>query len=378
MPLQPEDDPNHWITLFEGFAAEWVESIYSDPADLPLKNGTRIEVNRDNWRVNAWITHRSAWPNLLRRQWPHYKITAGAVVAFYDLFMTACCEPDFFPEVIPLETQSPRQLQSGRFRDYAFLASDANSTIVHRRPEDARRHNLALYLMTAAFHWLLYHEESHYLAGHLLLVEREYGASDIGETQTEEIEADTYESLRALESHADERANLQTVRIYANEPGLSFHPIEELRTAGEGVRIALVALGAVLLLFQANEPEPLRRKHPWSLTRLLDAFGAVFNTLRTREASIYGPPTAWIQEAVVREIFNQAIRDLQSVARLLGIRESLFNVINPLFQPGKPTTPYTQELLTLKRRLAALRPGLERCRQTLFKGALRGKAADQW
>jgi len=373
----PENDPQHWFALFRGFVDEWRDSIYDGPAFDRLRKQMRLDVLETAWHVNASVGHRSWFLEFGDRCVPHYKITAGAIVGFYDLFMTLCTRPDFFPDVGGAPEGGQEQPHPSRYRDYAFLRESKRLPLAHRVPDDPVRHALALYLMTAAFHWLLYHEESHFMAGHLMFMQRMHAQSDIAEAPGDATDLERAADLRALESHADERAALQTVRIYANEPGLWSHPAETLRTPAQGARVALVALGSVLLLFQANRAAG-DGHHPLPMTRLLDAYGVVFTTLAQKEPSLYGADTSWIDETSMQTLMDQTLGDLQAVARLLRFKGSLAALLKPLFEPQAASNEHVLELRAVKARLAQLRPNLAECQSRVVQRSLRGAALDKW
>lgn len=373
----PENDPQHWVALFRGFADEWRDSIYSDPPFERLRKQMQIDVLKTAWHVDASVTHRTWFLAFGDRCVPHYKITAGAIVGFYDLFMSLCARPDFFPDVAGAPEGGQEQPHPSRYKDYTFLLESRRLPLAHRVPDDPVRHALGLYLMTAAFHWLLYHEESHFVAGHLMFMQRMHAQADIAEAPRAATDPEQGADLRALESHADERAHLQTVRIYANEPGLGSHPAETLRSPAQGVRVALVALGSVLLLFHANRPSG-DGHHPLPMTRLLDAYGVVFTTLAQKEPSLYGPDTSWINETSMQALMDQTLGDLQVTAQLLRFKGSVAALLKPLFEPQAASNEHVLELRSVKERLAQLRPDLAECQARVVQRSLRGAALDKW
>jgi hypothetical protein len=373
----PDNDPQHWISMFRGFAEEWRDSIYSDPPFERVRKQMRLEVLEKVWHVDASVAHRTWFLAFGDRCVPHYKITAGAIIGFYDLFMTLCARSDFFPDVAGAPAESSKQPHPSRYKNYAFLLESARLPLAHRVPEDPVRHALGLYLMTAAFHWLLYHEESHFMAGHLIFMRQMHAQPDISEAANAATDPRQTADLRALESHADERAHLQTVRIYASEPGRWWHPAETLRSQAEGVRVALVALGSVLLLFNANRPSG-NSSHPLPLTRLLDAYGVVFTTLAQKEPSLYGPDTSWIDETSMQALMDQTLGDLQVAAQLLRFKGSVAALLRPLFESQAASNKHVIELRSVKERLAQLRPDLAEAQARVVKRSLRGAALDNW
>lgn len=373
----PENDPQHWVSLFRGFVDEWRDSIYSDPPFARVRKQMRLDVLETAWHVDASVAHRTWFLGFGDRCVPHYKITVGAIIGFYDLFMTLCCRADFFPDVAGATAGGQDQPHPSRYKDYAFLLESGRIPLAHRVPDDPVRHALGLYLMTAAFHWLLYHEESHFLAGHLMFMQRMHAQADIAEAPRAAADPERAADLRALESHADERAHLQTVRIYANEPGLWSHPAESLQSPAQGVRVALVALGSVLLLFHANRPGG-DSSHPLPMTRLLDAYGVVFTTLAQKEPSLYGPDTTWIDETSMQALMDQTLGDLHAAAQLLRFKGSVAALLKPLFEPQAASNDHVLELRSVKERLARLRPDLAECQSRVVERSLRGAALDKW
>jgi hypothetical protein len=370
--------PQWLLGLFPGFVADWRDNVYAEPEFALLRQGMRLEIDESSWHVDASVSHRRGRLGIGVRYLPHYRVTAGAILGMHDLFMSLCSRRDFYSEV-PGANEGPlTHPHHKRFRDYTELRRGGGPPIVHTLPSDETRYMLALLMMTAAFHWLLYHEESHFLAGHLLFAEQVHAQESVNEvedgSQCEEHAAD----LRALESHADERAHLQVVRAYATMPNILEHPVEERRTPAEGVRLAVVTIGSVLMLFEANRTgRPAN--HPMPLTRLLDAFGVVFTTLAQREASIYGPDcNEWIDDATMQWVMDRAMEDLQAAATLLGLSGKVSDALRPLFEAGVASSGYTEQLLAVKKRLARMRPVLAEFQERIVRRTLPEARIDKW
>lgn len=365
------------LGMFPGFAQEWRDHSYADPAFARLRKGMRLDIETNSWNVNATVMLRRRALGLGRRVLPHYRITAGTVLALHDLFTTLCSRPDFFPDVPGATVASAIDPHPARFRDYSRIARSDELPLVLQEPTDDTRYALALYLMTAGFHWLLFHEESHFLAGHLLYLEQMHAQTAVTEVDAEPLPEEHAADRRCLESHADERANLQLVRTYATLPNLLDHPVEAMRSAAEGVRIAIVAAGSVLLLFEANRAGR-SATHPLPMTRLLDSFGVIYTTLAQREQTIHGPGCEdWIDDATMQAIMDRSIVDLQAAAGLLRLSGSVADLVRPLFTTGA-ASQHTEELLTLKARLNSLRPMLAEHQQTIARRTLPGARLDNW
>jgi hypothetical protein len=366
----------YWIDLFEGFVAEWQQYVYVEDGFRNLRKNMRIDVRRKAWKVEASVSYQPKFLGVGVRLFPRYIFSAGAILALHDLFMTLCSNPDFFPEVPGGQAEKLLQPHAMRYRDYTFLKSSPSQNLVHCMPEDDVRHALALYLMTAALHWLIYHEESHYLAGHLSFREQMHAKDNITEAELPVDEGELAD-IRALESHADERATLQVARTYSGEPGVYSHPVETFRIPFQGLRVALVAIGCVLLLFHASESGD-GTKHPLPMTRLLDAYGVTYMALMQKEPTLFGQDTSWIDENGMQWLMNSTIADLQVAARLLGFEDSIAELIKPLFEPNAQSNNNVAELIDIHRHLKKIRPKLDECRTQLANHAWPGVDIDQW
>jgi hypothetical protein len=369
--------PQWLLASFPGFISEWRDHVYSEPEFARLKQGMRLKVNESAWRVEASVSHRRGRLGLGVRLLPHYRVTAGAILGMHDLFMSLCSRPDFFAELPGANEEPATHPHHKRFRDYSELRGDGESPAVHAQPADETRYLLALLLMTAGFHWLVYHEESHFLAGHLLYVEQMHAQESISEVEVCLEDSEKAADLRALELHADERAHIQIVRTYANGPNVLLHPVEEMRTPADGVRVAIVAIGCVLLLFEANRAGP-GESHPMPMTRLLGAFGLVFTTLARRDPAVYGRDcNEWIHDAMMQRVMDQAIIDLQAAAKLLGLPGDVGDIVRPLFEVGLPGSVYIDELRAVNARLTQMRPALSMFREHIGRALPRARL-DNW
>lgn len=370
--------PQWLLDLFPGFINEWRDHVYADSAYARLKGGMKLEVDKRSWHVDASVSHRRGRLGLGVRYVPHYRITAGAVLGMHDLFMSLCSRGDFFADVPGADGDLATSPHPQRFRDYNLFRGEGGLPIVHNEPSDEVRYALALYLMTAAFHWLIHHEESHFLAGHLLYLEEMHARHAVNEVEMFVGDAKLSADIRALESHADERATLTVARIYGTLPNRLDHPVKEMRTPAQGVRLALVAVGSVLMLFEANRAGP-SVSHPMPLTRLLDAFGVVFTTLGQREESIYGPDCAdWIDDSTMQWVMDRVLDDLHATSRLLRLSGSVADTVRPLFEGGAAVNRHTEELGEIKQRLSQMRPTLSACQEQVVARTLPGAPLDKW
>jgi hypothetical protein len=363
---------------FEEFADEWRQFVYQDPEWARVREHTRIVVERKTWKVRASASYRELIPGFGYRLFPVYRFSAGAIVGLYDLFMTLCADIRFFSHIPGGEADThTTSVHAARYHDYSFLRRTTTFPLAHRTPVDESRHDLALYLMTAGFHWILYHEESHYLGGHLAFQMQMHAREAIEEVALDDSNLEEREDIRALESHADERAHIQVFRIYGTDPGVHSHPIELCRESKEGLRLSIVAIGCVLLLFHANE-QSVRGKHPASLTRLLDAFTLLFTLLERRDPVICEHDTSWLTADATRELFSDATRDLTIAAQLLGLDRSVVEILAAVFDSAVDRSEYLRELEAVKKRLASIRERLDDCQRKLAGHAWPDATIDQW
>lgn len=369
------------LRLFDGFAAEWLEYSYSARVHRPLQQNTIVAIDRSAWDPNAFARFRTRAAGMITTRFPEYRVNAGLILAIRDLFMSCCLDPEFYPGVELPFSGTSRDLHSspgGRFRDYGFLLQlrsneEIQEFLDQTPPTTSRRYQLALLLMNAAYHWVLYHEESHYLGGHLAYCEILGARAELSEAMSR-LPAPSLHAIdqRALELHADERAHASVARTYVAASALRWNPIESERNRTGMLRSVIIAIGAVQLLFALTQASC---DHPDPLARLLDSVGLLVHLILTKQIS---PELESLSPEEIAYTFDRAIKDLQIVARVLRVEADLERMIAGWFAKSQSPDPIGSELIEINERLRELRPLLTALRQETLLGIVPIQSIDSW
>jgi hypothetical protein len=304
-----------------------------------------------------------AWTSLEQGQ-PRFYFQLGCGFALYDLFMSLISHPDFFPE-LPLDESAgviPGPDRDDRFCDYTWVASTPPPAeqrfLPQRMTLDAPRYALGDHLFEMAVRFLFYHQQMHYLLGHLELARRagpDFTLFEIAATAQESVPP---ELLRALELEADGDAAALLFHAGRDEAERRRAHLPAMHRPLDWDRALLAAVGAVFMLVEWNqrhasgmEPEA----HPSAAARTLNVFRL---HAHIAAAGPRGDPGARIF------VVQRVLGDLAVAAECLPVQP-----MRPKdFLAGSPTsdqTPAFRECESDRAQLRLLLPVLQPCRETV-------------
>ena len=231
-----------------------------------------------------------------------YTFFLGLHLSIVDAVCSIVCSEGFFNEI-------PFDLEVGeidltavpaRFIDYSFLLNSGNflgpiagkcflgdSRQVDRSP----RGRLGNHLMEVCLRFVSYHEQAHYLLGHVDMVSKNFGIQHLYEVQTpdaNEMRINDYELSRLLEFHADGNAVGLLLgfrpgheRFDETETGLWLKSAKEPKMWAKCVLLSVATITSIISLAETKWlSDPAKRTHPHALSRLLFAMRTADQFLR--------------------------------------------------------------------------------------------------
>ena len=345
-PLSFEELIQVNTTERENFLATWKKELFKIKGWESHVGGRDFKYTLDKNNLSL-----SASASLQDNESPvEFTISLGVYLALDDIFCTMCSYNDFFQDTWeggPIANIS-HEFET-RYLDYGFLKemndNERSESLNYRVPLDLDRLKLAGMLRDIAYGWIILHEESHYLMGHLHYLNSQLslngGANSMG------ILRDgmgilsttiTNKFVQVLEFQADSSATDLIIDIWLRKENFDKIPYASQRNLNGLFKIIITAIGGVCLLFhKSNIIQGVSNRYPSAEARIVSTFkrairrssNSEFAQILSQEHSV----ASWIT----------ALNELDAISTELKLPSIDFdNIIHDTLIAGKRKTSINQ------------------------------------
>jgi hypothetical protein len=223
--------------------------------------------------------HFNAWVGRAEDGYAIYTVTAGVIAALVDICITLSATKTFFPEV---ETRGKvREMftlyDSSHFIAYHRLHGDKGEAlplipirVIH---DDPIRESLGIALFDLASRFLMFHEQMHFIRGHLHYIFGPTSPRALEEIPSDISSAVPASKRRALELDADGSAFAQLLKLFDQRETMLYKFSPFITNEWEWARVVTLSSLVVTLLLSIVDDTihaHSERHHPTPQVRILN------------------------------------------------------------------------------------------------------------